>query len=279
MASEIMTPAENDPTASNAVRSAFDRARAEDRSLLIGYWPAGFPDADASVRLIEAMVANGVDMVEVGIPYSDPLMDGPVIAAAADEALRSGMTPRRALGVVERVAELDVPILVMTYWNLIEQYGSADFARSLAAVGGVGVIAPDLTVEEAGPWISASDDEDISRVLLAAPSSSSERLAVVAEASSGFVYAASLMGVTGTREAVAASAQELVAKLRVHTDLPVAVGLGVSTGPQAREIAAYADGVIVGSAFVRLLHESTDLDEAVQRVGELAVELAAAVRR
>ena len=262
----------------NRIVSAFDSARAEDRALLIGYWPAGYPDLASSVQIMKEMVAGGVDLMEIGIPYSDPLMDGPVIATAVEEALRRGTTPKDALQAVTDVASTGVPTLVMTYWNLIEQYGTRAFADDLSSSGGVGVITPDLTVEEAGSWITDTDAAGVSRVFLAAPSSRDDRLEVVTEACNGFVYAASLMGVTGTREDMSQDAKELVDRVRRHTELPVAVGLGVSTPQQAAEVAGFADGVIVGSAFVRQMGESRDVEQAKLRVRDFAAELAAAVR-
>lgn len=262
----------------NAVLAEFASAKSQGRAVLIGYWPAGYPDLDTSVRMVEAMVAGGVDMVEIGLPYSDPLMDGPIIAKAAEQALRAGMTPQAALEVVSRVANTSVPVLVMTYWNLVEQFGTLKFAQDLVASGGVGVITPDLTVEEAGQWIVDSDAANVARVFLAAPSSPADRLDVVVGACTGFVYAASLMGVTGTRTSMSAGARTLVERLRGHTDLPIAVGLGVSTPDQAREVASYADGVIVGSAFVRQLADCDDVDQAEVGVRTLAADLAAAVR-
>lgn len=263
----------------NPVVAAFDDARADDRALLIGYWPAGYPDQSSSIEIMKAMVAGGVDMMEIGIPYSDPLMDGPVIATAVAEALRQGTTPRDALRAVVEVASTGAPTLVMTYWNLIERYGASAFAEDLAASGGVGVIAPDLTVEEAGSWISDTDSVGVSRVFLAAPSSVDDRLDIVTRACNGFVYAASLMGVTGTRENVSQDARNLVERLRRRTRLPIAVGLGVSTPQQAAEVARYADGVIVGSAFLRHMGESRDLEDVKRRVRSFAADLAAGVRR
>ena len=258
---------------------AFARSRAEGRAALIGYLPAGFPTRDASVELIEVMVDGGVDVVEVGLPYSDPLMDGPVIQAAADLALRGGTTPADTLEIAGAAAATGAAALVMSYWNPIERFGVKAFAERLAAVGGSGVITPDLTPEEAGAWEAATREHGLDRVFLVAPSSTDERLTVVASACSGFVYAASTMGVTGARSAVPPSARALVARTRAVTSLPIAVGLGVSTGEQAAEIAGYADGVIVGSAFIRLVLEAPDLPTARERVGDLARELAAGVRR
>jgi tryptophan synthase alpha chain len=260
------------------LQETFAAARAEGRAALIGYLPAGFPSVPDSVSLIAAMVENGVDIVEVGLPYSDPLIDGPVIQRAAEIALAGGATTGAVLDVVGGAATTGAPILVMSYWNPIEQYGPAAFAQHLAERGGVGVITPDLTVEEAAEWERATDSHGIDRVFLAAPVSPEERLAAVCRASSGFVYAASIMGVTGTRQSVSAGAEGLVARLRQHTNLPIAVGLGVSTAVQAAQVAGYADGVIVGSAFVRRVLEADHPAAAARGVAELAAELAAGVR-
>ncbi len=224
------------------------------------------------------MVENGVDMVELGLPYSDPLIDGPTIQAASERALEAGITTKLVLATVEAVAATGAPTLVMTYWSPIERYGVERFATDLAAAGGVGVITPDLTPEEAGPWIDATDAAGLDRVFLVAPSSTEERVAVVTEITTGFVYAASLMGVTGV-QSVSAAAPALVARTRPHTSLPVAVGLGVTTAAQAADIAQYADGVIVGSAFVRLLLDAATPAEGVAAVGRLAADLAAGVRQ
>lgn len=262
-----------------ALAEAFARAKAEDRAALIGYLPAGFPTREDSVRLMRAMVAAGVDIVEVGLPYSDPLMDGPVIQAAADQALRAGTTPADVIAVAGEVADTGAAALVMSYWNPVERFGVDAFARDLAAAGGCGVITPDLTPEESADWAEATAAHDIDRIYLVAPSSTDERLRTVSEACTGFVYAASTMGVTGARTSVSGAAETLVARVRAVTDLPVAVGLGVSTGEQAAEIAAYADGVIVGSAFIRLVQEAATIEDAEQAVSALAGELAAGVRR
>lgn len=258
---------------------AFAQARAEGRAALIGYLPAGFPTRDESIALMQAMVAGGVDIVEVGLPYSDPLMDGPVIQAAADRALSEGTTPADVIAVAGEVSRTGAATVVMSYWNPIERYGVDRFAGELQAAGGCGVITPDLTPEESGDWTQATTAHDIARIFLVAPSSTDERLRVVSEACNGFVYAASTMGVTGARTEVSDAAEGLVARVREVTELPVAVGLGVSTGEQAAQIAEYADGVIVGSAFIRLIQEAPSHAEAVDAVGALARELAAGVRR
>jgi tryptophan synthase alpha chain len=254
----------------------FERAKSENRAALIGYMPAGFPSRELSIRLIGAMVEGGVDIVEVGFPYSDPVMDGPVIQQAAEISLRNGTS---ADDVLEIVSNIEVPALVMSYWNPIEKFGVERFAMELSQSGGVGVITPDLTIEESAPWTAATDAHQISRVYVVAPSTSDERLAKVTKACSGFIYAASLMGVTGARTSISGAAGELVGRIRKVSQLPVAVGLGVSNADQAKQVASYADGVIVGSAFIKLVLESKTDEEALERVKTLASELAAGVRR
>ena len=224
------------------------------------------------------MVEGGVDAIEVGLPYSDPLMDGAVIQEAVERALIGGTTTDVVLDTVRRVVEAGAVAVVMSYWNPIERYGVQRFAANLAKAGGVGVITPDLTPEEAGPWIDATDEHGVDRIFLVAPSSTDARIATVVSSTSGFVYAASTMGVTGARSSVSTGAGDLVARTRRQTALPIAVGLGVSTGEQAAEVAAYADGVIVGSAFIRRVLEGTDSNAARESVAALAREMADGVR-
>ncbi len=262
----------------SSLREVFTRARAEGRAALIGYLPSGFPTQAEGIDLAVAMVSCGVDIVEVGLPYSDPLMDGPVIQAAVHRSLVAGSTVSHVFDTVAGVAATGAPTLVMSYWNPIERIGVQSFAARLHAAGGVGVITPDLIPEEAADWCDATDAAGVDRVFLVAPSSTDARIAGVAGVTSGFVYAASTMGVTGARASVGSGARELVARVRAATDLPVAVGLGVSTGAQAAEVAHYADGVIVGSAFIALILAAADHAEALASVSALAQELAAGVR-
>jgi tryptophan synthase alpha chain len=258
-----------------ALAAAFERAAAEDRAVLVGYLPAGFPSVEGGIAAIRAMVAAGVDVVEVGLPYSDPLIDGPTIQAAVTRALAGGVRIADVLRTVAAVAAAGVPTLVMTYWNPVEQYGAARFAADLAAAGGAGTITPDLTPEEAGPWLEACAAHRLDPVFLVAPSSTDARIAQIAEVSQGFVYAASTMGVTGARDQVSDRAPDLVARVRAVTKTPVGVGLGVSNGAQAARVAAYADGVIVGSALVRcVLDQPDDLGPLIA----LTEDLAAGVR-
>lgn len=258
---------------SSRVEGIFADCRAQRRAALIGYLPVGYPSVDGSVELLNALTEGGADLLEVGIPYSDPVMDGPTIQAAADAALRAGTRLRDVFTVVERVTAAGGRALVMTYFNPVLRYGVDAFARDLAAAGGLGVITPDLIPDEAQEWIAASDRYGLDRVFLVAPSSSEERIAMTANASRGFVYATSTMGVTGARDAVADAAPRIVDRCRAHTRLPIGVGLGVRSGAQAAQVAAFADGVIVGSAFVTAAERA-----GAAGVRELAAELAAGVR-
>jgi tryptophan synthase alpha chain len=262
-----------------SVAIAFDKTRAEGRAALVGYLPAGFPTVDGGIAAMKAMIDNGTDVIEVGLPYSDPVIDGPTIQRATEAALRGGFRTADALRTVEEVAKLGAPVLMMTYWNPIERYGVSAFARDLAAAGAAGLITPDLIPDEAEPWLEASDEYGLDRVFLVAPSSTDARLAMTAGACRGFVYATSVMGVTGARDQTSSAAPTLVRRLRAISELPVAVGLGVSNGAQAAEVASFADGVVVGSALVRCLLDAPDIDAGVAAVGALSAELAEGVRR
>lgn len=253
--------------------------RAEGRSALIGYLPAGFPSVAGSIAAMKAMIDGGVDAIEVGFPYSDPVMDGPTIQLAADRALKAGTKAADVLRIVQEVAATKTPTVVMTYWNPVARYGAENFARDLSDAGGSGVITPDLTIDEAGEWLAAVRAHAVDPIFVVAPSTDDARLAKVAASCQGFVYAASTMGVTGARRSVADTAQGLVARLRAVTDLPICVGLGVSNSEQAREVAGYADGVIVGSAFVRALLDAPNESSGLAAVGQLAHSLAQGVRR
>ncbi|HSJ21456.1 MAG TPA: tryptophan synthase subunit alpha [Nocardioidaceae bacterium] len=265
---------------SASTRPVFEAARGEGRAALVGYLPAGFPDVDGSVEAMRTMVENGCDVIEVGMPYSDPVMDGPTIQEAAQRALEGGIRTADVLRTVEAVARAGAKVVVMTYWNPVERYGVEQFTADLASAGGSGLITPDLVPDEADEWVAAADAHDLDKIFLVAPSSTDERLAMTTAACHGFVYATAVMGVTGARESTSTLAEPLVARTRKVTDLPVGVGLGVSTGDQAAEVAGYADGVIVGSAFVRrILDAGHDRRTGLASLGELTRELAAGVRR
>ncbi len=259
---------------------ALATAKAENRAALVGYLPAGFPTVADGIAAATAMVEGGCDIVEIGLPHSDPVLDGPVIQTADDIALRGGV---KIVDVIRTVGEVHAatgaPVLCMTYWNPVDRHGAERFAEELAAAGGAGCILPDLPVEESGQWRAAAERHALATVFVVAPSSRDERLAKITAAGSGFVYAASLMGVTGTRESVGAQAADLVRRTRAGTELPVCVGLGVSNAEQAAEVAGFADGVIVGSAFVKRLLDAPDTASGITAARELAAELATGVRK
>ena len=254
---------------SSRLAKVFTDAKEEGRAAFVGYLPAGFPTLSESIELVE-MLAQHADLIEVGIPFTDPMMDGPTIQHAADVALENGFRVKDTIEVVRKITEAGGNAVIMTYWNPVLQYGPEKMAEELAAAGGLGSIIPDLLPEEAERWAKACEANDLDPVYLVAPSTTPQRLESTVNAGGGFIYAASHMGVTGAQESVASSAEELVARTREVTDLPVAVGLGVRSGEQAASIAEYADGVIVGSALIEAAEDG--------RLAELAEELAAGVR-
>ncbi|WP_396930239.1 tryptophan synthase subunit alpha [Mycolicibacterium sp.] len=258
---------------SGRLGSVFAACRDEGRAALIGYLPTGYPSVDVSIDALVALVESGCDIVEVGVPYSDPGMDGPVIATATEAALQGGVRVRDTLRAVEAISAAGGHAVVMTYWNLMLHYGIDAWSRDLAAAGGLGMITPDLIPDEADEWLAAAETYDLDRIFLVAPSSTPERLTKTVEASRGFVYAASTMGVTGARDVVSSAAPELVARVKEVSDIPVGVGLGVRSREQAAEIAAFADGVIVGSALV------SALTDGLAAVRTLTEELAVGVRQ
>lgn len=259
-------------------------SRALGRPALVGYLPAGFPDVPGAVEAAKVLLDSGVDLVELGLPYSDPSLDGPVIQAACTQALAQGTRTRDVVASVEQVAAHrdDAAVVVMTYWNPVLRYGPQAFARDLDAAGGAGLITPDLTPDSGPDWVEAARAHDLDTVFLVAPSSTEQRLSSTVEACRGFVYAASLMGVTGERTSVGAQAEALVRRTRqaaddLGVDRFVCVGLGVSTPDQAAEVGRYADGVIVGSALVRCLLDADDPADGRRRLARLATDLADAV--
>ncbi|WP_425438727.1 tryptophan synthase subunit alpha [Propionibacterium cyclohexanicum] len=271
-------------------------ARRENRPALVGYLPVGYPDVpgsiDAVVALTEGSQGAGVDAVEIGMPYSDPMMDGLAIQHATTRALAGGVRTRDVFSAVEAVAKAGATPLVMIYWNLVEHYGShgrstdslasvRHFARDLSNAGGAGLITPDLTPDDAALWTAASDEFGLDRVYLVAPSSREERIAQTTAACRGWVYATSVMGVTGARSHTSSAAPVLVEKVRrIAPELPVGVGLGVSNGDQAAEVGAFADLVIVGSALVKcLIDNESDLGTGLGRLRATVDDLAEGVRR
>ncbi len=258
------------------VRRAIERANAEQRAGLVCYLPAGYPDLEVSEACLRAAAEAGADLLEVGFPFSDPVIDGPTIQAANQAALQQGTTVDDDFALCSRLtATVDVPVLVMTYFTIPAARGLANFAADASAAGLAGAILPDLPADEAGEWIEHASVRSLSNVFLAAPTSSDARLDTIASLSTGFVYATSVLGVTGVRDSLA-DARRLVERIRERTDLPVAVGIGVSTPGQAREVASYADGVIVGSALVQAVG-SGDPTSAPDRVAEFVRALRAGI--
>lgn len=258
----------------SAVADAIAARRASGSGALIGYLPLGFPDLATSIEAAVSIAESGVDVLELGVPYSDPVMDGTVIQQATQTALERGFRLRHAFEAVAAItARTQVPVLLMTYWNPVVQYGVERFAADLAAAGGAGLITPDLVPDEAREWVAASDKFELDRVFLAAPSSTDSRLEQAVEYSRGFVYAVSTMGITGARSDVDSAARTLVARLRAAGATSTCVGLGISTAAQVREVLEYADGAIVGSALVKAL-----ADGGVPAVAQLAAELSAGTR-
>ena len=267
----------------SATEAMFTKFKAENRPAFIGYLPYGFPNPDASLDALRTMVEHGVDAVEIGLPYSDPVMDGPVIQAASQIALNNGESINGVFKAVETVANAGGVPLVMSYWNLVFHYGVERFARDFENAGGAGLITPDLIPDEAGEWIEASDRHGLDRIFLVSPDSSDERLKIVADNTRGFVYAASRMGVTGERDTISSSPELLVERTRKAGAKNVCVGIGVSTAEQAAKVGAYADGVIVGSALVHTLLAddnvtARDTAEGLKLLAAKSEELAEGVR-
>ncbi|MCU1524828.1 MAG: Tryptophan synthase alpha chain [Microbacteriaceae bacterium] len=253
-----------------SVESVIAARKAAGGGALVGYLPAGFPDLRTSIEAAVALAENGVDVIELGLPYSDPVMDGPVIQAATLTALTAGFRIHHAFeAVAEITSRVDTPVLLMTYWNPVLQFGVDRFADELLAAGGSGLITPDLIPDEAHDWLAASERTGLDRVFLAAPSSTDARLSQAIEKSRGFVYAVSTMGITGARSDVDTAAKALVARLRTAGATSACVGLGISSADQVREVLQYADGAIVGSALVKAL-----ADGGVTAVASAASELA-----
>lgn len=261
---EVLTPRDSKLSARIA------QCRAEGRPALVGYLPAGYPTLEESIDAAVALGNNGADVIEIGIPYSDPVMDGSVIQHATTTALANGFRVAQVFEVIEAIAtRTDAVPIVMTYWNPVMQWGVDRFARELAQAGGAGIITPDLIPDEAAEWFEASVRHGLDRIFLVAPSSSRERMELTVKASSGFVYAVSVMGVTGARDVVSSAAESVVERARAAGAENVCVGLGVSRREHVEEIGAYADGVIVGTALVKALGEG-----GPAAVGKLTAELA-----
>lgn len=256
------------------VAAALAAAKADGRGAFVGYLPIGFPDLAGSIEAAVTLAESGADVLELGPPYSDPVMDGPVIQEATQVALEAGFRLRDTFTAVKAITErVDIPVVVMTYWNPVMQYGVDRFADDLLAAGGAGLITPDITPDAASDWIAASERTGLDRIFLAAPTSTDERLEMIAHASTGFVYTVSTMGITGERAELDAAARGLVSRLRAHGVENACVGIGISTPDQVAGVIDYADGAIVGTALVKALR-----DGGLEGLAATARELAAGTR-
>ena len=246
-----------------------EQARSEGRTAFIGYLPAGYPSIEDSIEAAVELGNNGADIIEIGLPYSDPVMDGEVIQQATSQALQNGFRVADVFHIVNEVtARTDAAVVIMTYWNLVDRMGVDEFSRRFAESGGAGLVTPDLVPEEASEWFEASDKYGLDRIFLTAPSSSDERVKLTVDSSRGFVYAVSVMGVTGARGEVSNAAARVVQRAHDAGAPRVCVGLGISEPEHVAEIGQYADGAIVGTALVAALR-----DGGPQVVGELTRHL------
>lgn len=263
---------------SSTIQRAFETSKQRKKCAFIPFITGGFPNTDAFIRILRALDDSGADIIEVGVPFSDPLADGPVIQHSSKLALDSGVTPRSILEILESVkGSIRAPIVVMSYWNPIKKMGSAQFASSLRDAGVSGVIVPDLSPEESDDWRSHATNNDVDTIFMVAPTTSSDRIKKIISCSSGFVYIVSMTGVTGSSLEINTQLETLVGLAKSLTDLPVAVGFGVSTPEQAASLSRFADGVIVGSALVRTCLEAKSEADAINSVKGLATRIASAL--
>lgn len=252
------------------VEDAIRKAHEAGRGAFVGYLPIGYPDLQTSIDAALTLANNGVDVIELGPPYSDPVMDGEVIQQATQQALANGYRTRDLFTAVQAItSQTEVPVVVMTYWNPVLQYGIDRYADDLLAAGGAGLITPDITPEAAGEWIAASERTGLDRIFLAAPTSTDERLDLVIEASTGFVYTVSTMGITGERAALDRAARTLIERMRARGASSACVGIGISNAEQVAGVVEYADGAIVGTALVKALRDG-GLDRLAETTRALA---------
>ena len=262
------------------VEERFGELLSRGEKALICFLTAGDPDLDTSEALILELAAAGVDVIEIGVPFSDPLADGPSIQASSQRALEGGVTPQAVLDLVRRVrGQSEVPLVLMTYFNPVQRLGIERFAGDAASAGADGVIMTDLPPEEAGDWKAAADGAGLDTIFLLAPTSTDERIRRVAAMGTGFIYCVSRTGVTGARSELPPDVRELVSRIRAATAKPVAVGFGISSPAQVREISEWADGAVVGSALVDLVAARQDRPRLLAEVNAFARSLKEATRR
>lgn len=261
----------------NPIDKTFQRLKEKRRSALIPFIMAGVPDLETTEALLYTMAESGADMIEIGVPFSDPIADGPVLQAASQRALKNGIHLKEIFGLSQRLKEIDVPILLMTYFNPVLQHGLKPFAERCKESAIDGVIIPDLPPEEASDWIREARSADLDTVFLTSPTSPPERIRCVSEASRRFVYHVSVTGVTGSRRELPEGLEDDVRRIKEQSRKPVAVGFGISTSEQAKKVSRFADGVIVGSALVRIMDESPHPSDMLARVGDFISTLGKAM--
>jgi len=259
------------------IEQTFKGLKNKGRKALIPFLVAGDPDLETTEALVRKMAENGADIIELGVPYSDPLADGPTIQAASQRALQKGVNLKDIFGLTERLRGIASPVVIMSYFNPIFRYGLRAFAEGCKENGVDGVIVPDLPPEEARPWIEEARKVELDTIFLAAPTSSPDRIRLVSKYSRGFIYYVSLTGVTGVRDKLSDELELGVRQIKEHSPKPVAVGFGISTPEQAKEVSRFADGVIVGSALVKIAGEGVGKEDLVRRVGIFISSLARAV--
>ncbi len=242
------------------------------RTLLMPYITGGYPDVDGCRRVLEAFVAGGADIIELGVPFSDPLADGPVVQASAQAALDAGVTLKDVLRLAAEFSDR-LPVVLLVYYNCVYAYGQERFLREAAAAGVDGLVVPDLPVDEAEEFMAGCHREGIDPILLVAPTSSDERIERIAGSASGFIYCVSVAGVTGARTELSDSLPSFLAKVRDRTDVPLAVGFGVSDAEQAAEVSKHADGVIIGSRLISIVNEAGDIEKACDAVESFLCEV------
>jgi len=255
----------------NRIADAF-----KNKPIFMPYFPLGYPDLDTSIDVIEALAKNGADLIEVGLSFSDPLADGPMIQHATQLALEKGITVKKSLEAVKELRKrgVDIPLILMGYYNPMLAYGLEKFVRDAKEAGADGFIVPDLPMEESDEFVGASHDSSLPLIQMLAPTSSPERMEMIARNAKGFIYLVSVTGITGERKSIAVGLSDLIADVRMHTNIPVCVGFGIGTPEQAREVGAMADGVIVGTACVRAIGGS---EKPVETAKQFAAEFRSAL--
>jgi len=264
----------------NSIQQTFANSRQNDRGALIIYVTAGDPSLEETVQIVTTIAEAGADIIELGIPYSDPLADGPTIQAASQRALTAGATIQGVFDCAAQVRERSsIPLVIMTCYNPILQFGPEAFAREASNVGIAGILASDLPPSEAEQWCAVAADHELATVFLVAPTTPPQRVTRAVECTTGFVYAVARPGVTGARDELPEDLQDSVAHIRQVTDLPIAVGFGISNPEQVAAVCQIADGAIVGSAVINIIAEDSDHETRLQQVRQFVSALAASTRQ